>query len=92
MSADAAAVLRDSAERAAMGWMVGLLATEVFWPRQKPDEDARRDLLFVALRATRTDAEAAGLTGESVVPDADAERRARRGRDRRRGAASGFDA
>ena len=81
VSAGAAQFLRDPAQRAAMGRTVSLLAT---------DDDARKALLFAALRATQAEAEAAGLTDEDVERELaahKAERRARRERDRQRGAA-----
>lgn len=81
VNTDAAEFLRDPVKRAAMGRTVSLLAT---------DETMRKDLLFAALRATQAEAEAAGLTGEDVEQELaahTAERRARCGRDRQRGAA-----
>lgn len=81
VSADAAEFLRDAARRDAMGRTVSLLAT---------DEGLRNVLLSAVLRASQAEAEAAGLTDEDVereLASSKAERRARRERDRQRGAA-----
>lgn len=81
VSADAAEFLRDAAKRDAMGRTVSVLAT---------DERLRKDLLFAVLRAIQAEAETVGLTDEDVereLASSKAERRARRERDRQRGAA-----